>query len=73
VLSGALSLAGAFTIDTSGHSAVCSSAGGCLGQTVVQSAFSAPVVAAYAVVLLMGAVWLAVPTARKRLVHRSLG
>ena len=47
VLSGASSPAGAFTIDTSGHSPVCSSTG-CVGQTVVQSAFSVPAVAVYA-------------------------
>jgi hypothetical protein len=71
VLSGALSPAGAFTIDTSGHSAVCSSTGGCVGQTVVQSAFSVPAIAIYAVALLIGAVWLAFPTARSRFVHRG--
>ena len=48
VLSGALSPASAFTIDTSGHSPVCSSVGGCVGQTVVHSAFSVPAVAVYA-------------------------
>jgi hypothetical protein len=48
VLSGASSPAGAFTIDTSGHSPVCSSVGGCVGQTVVHSAFSVPAVAVYA-------------------------
>jgi hypothetical protein len=73
VLSGALSPDGAFTFDTSGHSSVCSSTGGCVGQTVVQSAFSVPAVAVYAVVLLIGAVWLAFPTARTRHVHRSRG
>lgn len=72
-LSGALSPDGAFTFDTSGHSPVCSSTGGCVGQTVVQSAFSIPAVAVYAVVLLIGVVWLAFPTARTRLVHRSRG
>lgn len=71
VLSGALSPSGAFTIDTSGQSPVCGSAVGCVGQTVVQSAFSVPAVAVYAVALLIGAVWLAFPTARSRLVHRS--
>jgi hypothetical protein len=72
VLSGALSPGGAFTIDTNGHSPICSS-GGCVGQTVVQSAFSVPAVAVYAVALLIGAVWLAFPTARTRLVHRGRG
>ena len=72
VLSGALSPASAFTIDTSGHSPVCSSTG-CVGQTVVQSAFSVPSIAIYAVILLIGAVWLAFPIARSRFVHRIRG
>lgn len=72
-LSGALSPGGAFTIDTTGHSPVCSSDGGCVGQTVVQSALSVPAVAVYAAALLIGAVWLAFPAARTRLVHRSRG
>ena len=72
VLSGALSPASAFTVDTSGHSPVCSSTG-CVGQTVVQSAFSVPSIAVYAVILLIGAVWLAFLTARSRFVHRIRG
>ena len=57
VLTSTLSPNGAFSIGTSGHSAVCSSAGGCLGQVVTQSAFSVPAVAVYAVVLAIGAIW----------------
>ena len=72
-LSGALSPGGSFTIDTTGRSPVCSSDGGCVGQTVVQSALSVPAVAVYAAALLIGAVWLAFPAARTRLVHRSRG
>jgi hypothetical protein len=64
---------GAFSIDTSGHSAVCNSAGSCLGQTVVQSTFSVPVLAVYVVALLLGAIWIALPTARSRLVHHRRG
>jgi hypothetical protein len=71
VLSGALSPGGAFTIDTSGQSPICSSAGGCVGQTVMQSAFSVPAVAVYAVALLIGAGWLTVQAARSRHVYGS--
>lgn len=72
VLSVASSQSGAFTVVTSGHSAACS-AGGCVGQTVTQSAFSVPAVAVYAVALLIGAVWLVIPAARARVVHHNRG
>lgn len=47
VLTSTLFPNGAFSIGTSGHSAVCSSAGGCVGQAVTQSAFSVPAVAVH--------------------------
>ena len=68
-----LSAGGAFSIDTSGHSAVCNSAGGCVGQTVVQSAFSVPALTVYVVALLLGGIWIALPAARSRLVHHRRG
>jgi hypothetical protein len=56
----ALSIAfsGMFSVGTSGHSAACNSAGGCVGSTVTQSAVSIPAIAVFAAILVLSAVWL---------------
>jgi hypothetical protein len=44
-----------------------------MGQTEVQSAFSVPALAVHVVALLLGVIWIALPTARSRLVHHRRG
>jgi hypothetical protein len=60
----ALSIAfsGVFSVGSSGHSALCSSAGGCVGSTVTQSAISVPAIAVFAAILVLSGVWLTWPT-----------
>ena len=61
-----LSPRGAFSVGASGQSPVCSSAGGCVGQTVTQSAFAVPALGVFAAILLIGIVWLVWQTRRSQ-------
>jgi hypothetical protein len=47
-----------YSIGTNGHSAVCSSTGGCVGQTVTQSSIAVPALAVFTLLLLLGILWL---------------
>lgn len=66
VLALTMSPNGAWSVATTGHSAVCSSAGGCVGSTVTQSALSVPAVAVFATAMLVGALWLSWQAIRLR-------
>jgi Kef-type K+ transport system membrane component KefB len=61
-----LSPHGAFSIDTSGRSPVCSSAGGCVGQTVTHSVVAVPALGVFAAILVIGLVWIFWQTRRSR-------
>lgn len=65
-LSLTLSPKGVLSIGTSGHSAVCSSAGGCVGQSVSQAEFALPAVTLFGLMLLVGLVWLGLATVAAR-------
>ncbi len=54
----AISPQAAYSIGTSGHSAVCSSTGGCVGGTSMQSQFALPALLVFASILVVGLLWL---------------
>jgi hypothetical protein len=62
----ALSPTGAWSVGTSGHSAVCSSAGGCVGADVTQSTFSLPAIAVFTTAFVVGTICLAWQVTRSR-------
>jgi hypothetical protein len=62
----AISPEAAYSVGTSGHSAICSSAGGCVGGTTTQSAFAVPALAVFAALLLLGLIWFGWNTRRRR-------
>jgi hypothetical protein len=66
-----IALSGAFSAGTSGHSSVCSSAGGCVGSTVTQSAVSVPAIAVFATILVLGAIWLTWQAIRSRVAESA--
>jgi hypothetical protein len=73
VIGGALTIAlsptGAWSVGASGHSAVCSSTGGCVGSTVTQSAFSLPAIAVFVTAFVIGAIWLSWQLTRSHRPH----
>jgi len=50
----AISPQATYSFGTTGHSAVCSSAGGCVGGTVTQSSFAIPALAVFTTILVVG-------------------